>query len=373
MAMNTFFASGERASERQLEHDAQVLAEAGIVDHITHVLPSILMVLNQQRQIVYANQRLLDFLDVSSDHDVLGLRPREILDCIHAHNNCDGCGTTEFCRECGAVKAILKSQDQKIGVEAECRITTQSGDPLDLRVWASPYTFEHSDFTIFSIVDIKDQKRRQILEQSFFHDMSNVLSSISGHSALLEMSRNKNDEEEAIRAIRLASKELNAEIWCHWKLMQAENNELNVDLSVGIHSIRMAKELIRLFSERPIVLASDSEEFELTTDRVLLFRVILNMVKNAHEAAGPTDPITLRCKREGDTGIFSVHNPNFMPRSTQLQIFQRSFTTKGSGHGIGTYSMRMFGEKYLKGKVGFTTSEQLGTTFYIALPLEYPK
>lgn len=370
MTMNTLFAPSERASEAQLEHDAHVLAEAGIVNHITNVIPHILMVLNQQRQVIYANQRLLDFLEVSAEHDILGLRPGEILDCIHSHNDCNGCGTTEFCRECGAVKAILKSQNQKVGVEAECRITTLSGDSLELRVWASPYTFDHSDFTILSIVDIKDQKRRQALEQSFFHDISNVLSSISGHSALLEMSPNKNEEEESIKAIRLASHELNAEIWYHRKLLQAENNELNIDLTDGIHSIRLASELIRLFSERRVVLDPDSEPFEITTDRVLLFRVILNMIKNAHEAAGPTDRVTIQCRREKDTGIFSVHNPNFMPRSTQLQVFQRSFTTKGTGHGIGTYSMRMFGEKFLKGKVGFTTSRNLGTTFYIALPLK---
>jgi sensor histidine kinase regulating citrate/malate metabolism len=48
-------------------------------------------------------------------------------------------------------------------------------------------------------------------------------------------------------------------------------------------------------------------------------------------------------------------------------MFKRSFTTKGIGRGLGTYSMKLLGEKYLKGKVGFESSKQNGTTFYIEI------
>ncbi|VGO16707.1 hypothetical protein PDESU_05298 [Pontiella desulfatans] len=372
MTVKTLFAPAERATPEQVEHDAQVLAQAGIVDHITHVIPSILMVLNKERQVVYSNQRLQEFLDVSPDHDVLGLRPGEILDCIHSTNGCGGCGTTEFCSQCGAVKAILKSQDEQVGVEAECRITTQSGKALEFNVWASPYHCGDSDFTIFTIIDIHNEKRRQALEQTFFHDMANVLMAITGHSKLLEMPHDEEEAVHSIEAIRMASKELTSEIWCHRKLLQAEHGELEVELKPGINSLVLVNELRTLCSERKLELDSNSEEFELTTDRTLLFRVLFNMVKNANEAAALDETVTISCRREDDTGIFSVHNPNYMPRPVQLQVFQRSFTTKGTGHGVGSYSMRLFGETFLKGKVGFSTSEQTGTTFYIAVPLEYP-
>ena len=36
-----------------------------------------------------------------------------------------------------------------------------------------------------------------------------------------------------------------------------------------------------------------------------------------------------------------------------------------------TYSMKLFGEQYLKGKVWFSTSEDKGTTFFISVPLAY--
>jgi sensor histidine kinase regulating citrate/malate metabolism len=52
-----------------------------------------------------------------------------------------------------------------------------------------------------------------------------------------------------------------------------------------------------------------------------------------------------------------------------MQLFKRSFSTKGLDRGLGTYSMKILGERYLKGKVYFTTSEEDGTSFFFDLPL----
>jgi sensor histidine kinase regulating citrate/malate metabolism len=52
-----------------------------------------------------------------------------------------------------------------------------------------------------------------------------------------------------------------------------------------------------------------------------------------------------------------------MPPEVQLQIFQRSFSTKGKGRGVGTYSMKLLTERYLGGKLAFTSAAGEGTTF----------
>jgi sensor histidine kinase regulating citrate/malate metabolism len=52
-----------------------------------------------------------------------------------------------------------------------------------------------------------------------------------------------------------------------------------------------------------------------------------------------------------------------------LQIFQRSFSTKGAGRGLGTYSIKLLGERYLHGTVSFASSAEQGTIFQISLPL----
>jgi sensor histidine kinase regulating citrate/malate metabolism len=67
--------------------------------------------------------------------------------------------------------------------------------------------------------------------------------------------------------------------------------------------------------------------------------------------------------------MIEVTNPGEMPESVQLQVFKRSFSTKGTdGRGIGTYSMKLFGEKYLQGEVGFSCRNG-NTSFYIIIPM----
>ena len=83
--------------------------------------------------------------------------------------------------------------------------------------------------------------------------------------------------------------------------------------------------------------------------------------------------MTVGC-RVGTAGVcFSVHNPSVMPRTVQLQIFERSFSTKGTGRGLGTYSMKLLSERYLGGRVWFSSSKGEGTTFYAEYPLEAPQ
>jgi sensor histidine kinase regulating citrate/malate metabolism len=91
------------------------------------------------------------------------------------------------------------------------------------------------------------------------------------------------------------------------------------------------------------------------------------MIKNALEASLPGSTIKLKAQKVEDNIILSVHNPGFIEHDTQLQLFNRSFTTKGVGRGLGTYSMKLFGEKYLNGKVWFESSKEKGTTFFIRL------
>lgn len=44
-----------------------------------------------------------------------------------------------------------------------------------------------------------------------------------------------------------------------------------------------------------------------------------------------------------------------------------AFSTKSQNHGIGTYSIRLLTENYLKGKVSFISNENDGTIFSVVL------
>ena len=108
----------------------------------------------------------------------------------------------------------------------------------------------------------------------------------------------------------------------------------------------------------------------MVSDPLLLRRVIGNMVMNALEASQPGQTVVLRgYSRDGRLRIM-VTNQGEMADEIRLQIFNRSFSTKVSnGRGLGTYSMKLFGERYLGGCVGFSSADGM-TTFYIDLPTE---
>jgi signal transduction histidine kinase len=92
-------------------------------------------------------------------------------------------------------------------------------------------------------------------------------------------------------------------------------------------------------------------------------------VKNALEATPEFDTVTIGAKDHGTKITFFVNNPGVMSEEVRYQIFQRYFSTKqGEGRGIGTYSVKLFTERYLGGKAEFTSREPEGTTFYVILP-----
>ena len=83
--------------------------------------------------------------------------------------------------------------------------------------------------------------------------------------------------------------------------------------------------------------------------------------------------VTLDARSVGEDVEFSVHNPGVIPAEVQQQVFKRSFSTKAAkGRGIGTYSVKLFAESYLGGTVGFESSPEVGTRFFVRLPAEPP-
>jgi signal transduction histidine kinase len=369
----TRFASAQRAGPQDIDRQTRLIAGQKLLGVLPDAVPCILLVVNEHRQIVLANERLLDLLSPGQRQaGVLGRRPGEVLGCVHAFENDEGCGTTESCSLCGAVNAMLTSLHGGARVE-ECRITRANGEALDLRVWTTPLALDGEQFTVFAALDISHEKRRQALERIFLHDIGNVASGLKWYTELLERG-NPDKSREFQTALGQLSRELLDEIDGQRTLVRAESGEL-VFTPERLRTRQLLQEAVELYSHHPVSherhlhLDPDAEDIAVTSDRTLLSRVLCNLIKNALEACRAGQTVTVGCSRPGDTIEFWVHNPGVMPHAVQLQVFQRSFSTKGVGRGLGTYSIKLLTERYLQGRVSFTSTPEQGTTFKVHYPL----
>jgi len=371
--LETQFAPAARLSSDEVQAQTAIMQDlrttlGSILDSVFDIV----MILNEERQVVFANRVLLEKLNIKDPACIYGMRPGEALGCIHASENSSGCGTTEFCSQCGAALAILSGLNGNRDVR-ECRILRkENSEAIDLRVSASPFEVNGKKYLVFSLIDIGGEKRRRALERIFFHDVLNTAGAVWGLAGLLA-DLEPDQVAEIGNDIHSTSGMLIDEIKAQRQLLAAESHELAV-VPKPLNSGPLVADVIRLAQGLDsaqglkIVTGPDFISTDLTTDPVLLSRVVFNMVKNALEASRPGDTITIDCHDLGDQVEFTVHNPADMPRESQLQVFQRSFSTKGADRGLGTYSMKLMGEQFLKGQVSFTSAEGQGTTFKIRVP-----
>ncbi len=378
--LETEFASAERLNSGAVEEQFIEVKNAQGIRIIFQKLPNITMILNHQRQIVYSNQCLLDFLNLSSAEDILGQRPGEVVNCVHSHENPGGCGTSKSCSTCGAVLAILATQETGERTVKECRITRRNGkfeEALDFRVWTDSAEIGGTEYTIMSILDISDEKRRRILERIFFHDVRNTINALLGCADMMKCRLKTTQENEFPELTAALIEQLLSEIEGQEQLAAAESNELKVKTTV-IKSQHLLEKIIGKYLDHPlrngkdVVISDDSEAIAFESDPTLLERVLTNMLKNALEATKRGDTITVGSRSEDDRIEIWVHNPGEMSKEVQLQMFQRSFSTKGEDRGIGTYSMKLLTQRYLLGSINFSSSAEQGTTFTVRLSIQYP-
>lgn len=365
------FVPADRASEESLMRQAEYFTNLPPVCRIIDSIPDLLLVLNYHRQVIFSNKKNR-LIPNHLHNSIIGKHPGEVFDCIHALTGIRGCGASEFCRTCGAAKAIINSNSGRTDYQ-ECRIIQKStGEALDLRIKTVPFEHEGESFTFFTVSDISDEKRRRALERIFYHDVLNTAGGIQGFAQLFKMSTPEEIEELKDVMLEL-SERLVEEIIAQKDLTAAENNELSPEIA-PVDVKKFLNTMLNLYTNhknaygKTIRIKPGSSDVVINTDPVLLRRVVGNMIKNALEASYSDQVIELSSELMNDQVNISVHNPGVIPSDVQLQIFQRSFSTKGQDRGLGTYSMKLLTEKYLNGKAGFTSTIERGTVFTIQLP-----
>ncbi len=372
--MKTYYASPEREDEAKLKEQFSELKALPHLQEFIDALPYPVTVLNSKRQIVFSNKSIIDKLEVKDLSHFLGQRPGEILNCIHAQECEGGCGTSSHCNICGAVNAILKSQSENKTITDDCRIIAENDEGNlfhNFEVTASPFFVKDEQFIIFSLQDNSVLKRKEVLEKIFFHDVLNTAANIQGLSELIISANNPEQQQLFLKLISKVSAELIDEIEGQRQISQAENGKILVKKE-KISSIEILDLVVNQFERMKedlpaISINEDSDDIYFESDKTMISRILKNMLKNAIEASSKSDTIEIGSDNFGDKLNFWVKNPGFMTENTKKQIFQRSYSSKSSNRGFGTYSMKLLGEKYLGGKVSFESSEKEGTVFSFVL------
>jgi signal transduction histidine kinase len=381
----TMHPAAQRASTETLDRQARSLRHLPYAEQFLDTTAAIVLILNMDRQIVFASRQFREMMksvetdDGASIETYFGRRPGEALQCIHRDETPVGCGTSEFCSVCGAAKAIICSQLGRETVQ-ECRLrrrgTTGVAEALDLRIWGRPLDIDGERFIMLTVQDISDEKHRQTLERIFFHD---VLNTAGGLHGLAQILADTNMEEDQVRhtadLLCYSSQQLIDEIQAHRTLKAAEHNDLvpqpgPVEVCALLNQIAETFAAHDLARKRFIFVVPG--EVHAETDKMLLGRVVINLVKNALEASEAGQTVTLNAWQEDQWAIVTVRNQLAMPKDVQLQIFNRSFSTRGSGRGVGTYSAKLITEHYLHGTLTFQSSQPEGTICKVAIPLEFP-
>jgi signal transduction histidine kinase len=135
-----------------------------------------------------------------------------------------------------------------------------------------------------------------------------------------------------------------------------------------LKSIALLMERHEVAESRQVLVEPVDPSLSPHTDPTLIHRILVNLTKNALEASPKGEQVSLGAEAWAGGVRFWVKNQAMMPKQVRLQIFQRSFSTKGAGRGLGTYSVKLITERYLQGQVSFTSTPEEGTIFYVDLP-----
>lgn len=371
----TYCAPAECAAPDVLETlSTEALADP-VVILLLEAVHGYLFIVDRHRQLIAANSELIARLGNTDLASILGQRTGELFQCSHAHECSGGCGTSKDCRKCGALLTLLASQRSDQVTDGECIISAESNgrkEELTFSVRCTPLELNGEKTTAILLIDISDERRRDLLENIFIHDINNILTGLIGYGELLKLGAG----DTMAKAIVNLSEQLNEEIRSHEAIIKAEKG------LVAVHSVivpvedllaRLEEIFVRhgVKGNRSINIRLKSRRTKLYTDRSLLMRVLINMVKNALEATLPGGEVVIEFERRNGFPVFRVWNAGIIPVDVAKNIFIKSFSTKkGKYRGFGTYSMKLLGEQFLGGRVNFSSSNDDGTWFEIELPDE---
>lgn len=350
--------------------------QAPAVCELFEVVPSPLLLLDGRLRILLASAGAREIVQGGAGAEA-GLRPGEALGCVRALQGPGVCTLDANCATCGANRTLaLGLAEGEARGEWQVLLSingVRETREFDVRVRRLDGVLPEP-LWVAGLREVGEERRKESLQRLFFHDVLNVTGGIRGLTQLIpEMG--ETDRAECLSLLDRLSMQLTDMIGGHRDLLWAEKGDLQA-LPDPVALGGWLSDLVALYIHHPvaegrtIALEAPPVDPDLVTDGRILSRVVGNLLKNALEASAKGETVTLAAVAEGDRCLISVHNSAFIPEDVRRQLFQRSFSTKSPGRGLGTYSARLLTERCLAGTVAVRSSESGGTVFTVDIPLQ---
>lgn len=286
-----------------------------------------------------------------------------------------------------AAQPLVASLESMGAKPVQARYFRASGDALYLEITAWPVANETSELRLMVLVqrDVTEQHRlanlRRDVERIVHHDLRSPLVGIIGLAELIR--DNHEHDPEQVRTFHghiLESARRMLEMLANsMDLFNMEEGRyvLRPEIFNLTSVLRLLEEETRgLCRQRKVGVAfylGDAPldwnvTLEMCAEKRNIHTMLLNLLKNALEAAPAETAVTLRIQCRADSWFLETHNLGTIPEAIRDRFFDRYVTAgKSQGTGLGTYSAMLIARSH-GGRITFTTNETRGTHVTVIIP-----
>ena len=220
----------------------------------------------------------------------------------------------------------------------------------------------------------ENARLREDVERMSRHDLKTPLNSILGATRLLrDDARLTTGQRELVGVLQRSGLRMVEMVNLSLGLFKMETGSYDLrPQAVDLREVATRVQLdLHSYAEANSVTlhlqGSDGAPVYVRGEELLCYSILANLVKNAVEAAGPGNRVTLALE-PGDPVALRVHNPGEVPPAIAARFFEKYVTSgKSGGTGLGTYSARLMARAQ-HGDVALQTGAAEGTTLTLTLP-----
>ncbi len=225
---------------------------------------------------------------------------------------------------------------------------------------------------------VEHVRLQEDIDRMVRHDIRNPLTAIIGYTEeLTDLAYLSSGQRELVDKIEQATYTVSELVNFSVELLRIERGDYQPKLaSVELVALcqRVVRDLQPLARSKgvEVVLQDQNREIFAMAERLLVYSVLANLIRNAIEAAPTKTSVLLRFDYEDQQGLVSILNKGEVPAAIRPRLFEKGVTFgKEGGSGLGTYCAKLMTEVQ-GGSLSFVSDTENGTCFTLRLPVKTP-